>query len=438
MRQKIRKALFGGPAGGVFRGMTTLAIGGVAARVIGILSFPIITRLYSPHDFGIAALMLALTGMLAPFLTLRYSVPIALPRSNGAAMNLVVLSALSATFLVLLFSLALFLFGPTLLTFGSMEDLAPWWWVAALGLLASASYEILAGWGVRHRAYRVLSQAQITQSFSSAAVKVGGGLLTSGPVGLLLGGILASGGGSGRMLRAFLPEFRAAFRSVTLSRMRRMAVRYRDFPLYRLPSQILLTFAMQAPLFFSAALFDPATTGQLGLAMQVMALPISLIAQTIGSAYYAEVASMGKRQAGRILEVSKVVQKRLFLIGLLPTLIVTFWGPTLFSLIFGAGWHQAGEFASWLALYMLFQVTSTPMMQVFNLLDNQRAYLLINLMRLVLLGGLYAFCRYVHATAEVYVASYSAIMVAFYLIVSGYVFLELTRAARSGKVAPSG
>ena len=62
IRRKLRNALFGGPAGGVFRSMTTLAVGGIAARVIGILSFPVITRLYSPHDFGIAALMLALRG----------------------------------------------------------------------------------------------------------------------------------------------------------------------------------------------------------------------------------------------------------------------------------------------------------------------------------------------------------------------------------------
>lgn len=421
----LRRALFGGAAGSVFRGMTVLAAGGITARLIGILAFPVITRLYTPHDFGIAALMAALTGMLAPFLTLRYSVPIALPRSDVAAANLVALAAGLAAAITLAFTLALLLFGKELLALGGMGDLAAWWWVVPFGLIASACYEILAGWGVRRRAYRVMSQAQISQSVTASAAKVGLGWFLPGPLGLLVGGILASGGGAGRMLRSFLPEFRARRRMVNRRRMGLMARRYRDFPLYRLPSQILLTFAMQAPLFFAASLFDPGTTGQLGLAMQVMALPVGIIAQTLGSAYYAEVARMGKRQAGHIFAVSLAVQKRLLFAGLVPALIVTFWGPALFTLIFGAPWTQAGEFASWLALYMLFQVTSSPLMQVFNLLDNQRAFLLINIARVALLGVLYAACKFFGASAETYVASYSAIMIFFYLLVSGYVLFAL-------------
>lgn len=429
MIARLRQRIFGGAAGSVFRGMTVLAAGGILARVIGILSFPVITRLYTPHDFGIAALMAALTGMLAPFLTLRYSVPIALPRANSAALNLVALSACLAAGITAILAFALLLFGPRLLALGSMEALAPWWWVAALGLVASACYEILAGWGVRRRAYRVISQAQVSQSLTASAAKIGLGWLAPGPLGLLIGGILASGGGTGRMLRAFLPEFHAMRGQVNVRRMRAMAWRYRDFPLYRLPSQILLTFAMQAPLFFAASLFDPGVTGQLGLAMQVMALPIAIIAQTLGSAYYAEVANMGKRQAARIFDVSLAVQKRLLLVGLGPTLVVTLWGPELFTLIFGASWTQAGEFASWLALYMLFQVTSSPLMQVFNLFDNQRAYLVINIARVALLAGLYGLCRSLGVTAETYVAGYSAIMVFFYVLVSGYVFMALRRLA---------
>lgn len=430
MKRRLRETLFGGPAGSVFRGMATLALGGGAARLIGILSFPVITRLYSAHDFGLAALMLALTGMIAPLLTLRYGLAIAQQRSNGAALNAFVLSALCALVLTVIVTLALFFYGPALLAFGSMEELAPWWWLVPLGLVAAVTYELLFSWGVRRRDYRGLSRAQVSQSITSSAVKIGLGLTAAGPIGLLLGGIFATGGGSGRLLRAFLPDFLRNMRSVTWRRLRYMAWRFRGFPIYRLPSHFLLTFSMQAPLLFSAALFDPATTGHLGLAMQVMALPISLIAQTVGSAYYGEIAKLGRRQPGRIFEMSKIVQKRLFLAGIAPALVVTLWGPWLFSLIFGADWEQSGRFASWLALYMLFQVTATPVMQVFNILGNQGAYLLINGIRAAMLIGLFLACRQLGASAEVYVASYSVIMVALYLFTSGYILLTLSRLSR--------
>ncbi|WP_276946852.1 lipopolysaccharide biosynthesis protein [Haematobacter massiliensis] len=430
MRQKLKSALFGGPAGAVFRGMSILAIGGMAARVIGFASYPIVTRLYSSHDFGIAALMLAFTGMIAPLLTLRYGTPIAQQRSDGAAMNLFVLSLTCALTIIAVVTLVLFFWGERLFARMSMEDLAPWWWLVPVGLIASVTYEMLLSWGVRRRNYRVISQSQISQSITSSLAKIGFGLAAAGPIGLLLGGVLASAGGSGRMLRAFLPDFRKSFRMVSWRRMRYFAWRFRSFPIYRLPSHFLLAFAMQAPLIFSASLYDPATTGQFGLAMQVMALPIVIISQTLGNAYYGEIAKLGRRQAGRIFDLSKIIQKRLFLVGILPTLVVTFWGPSLFSLVFGANWAQAGYFASWLALYMLFQVTSTPLMQVFNIMGNLAAYLIINGLRVALLLVLYWACRRTGAEAEVYVASYSMIMVFFYLFSSGYVFFELARAAR--------
>ena len=69
-------------------------------------------------------------------------------------------------------------------------------------------------------------------------------------------------------------------------------------------------------------------------------------------------------------------------------------------------------------------------MQVFNIMGNMAAYLIINGLRVALVLGLYWACRHTGAGAEVYVAAYSMIMVFFYLLSSGYIFFELARAAR--------
>ncbi len=75
----------------IFRNMTMLASGTVAAKAIGVLTVPVITRLYLPEHFGVLAVFTAITALLVPFGTLRYSMAIPLPKQDGLATNLAVL-----------------------------------------------------------------------------------------------------------------------------------------------------------------------------------------------------------------------------------------------------------------------------------------------------------------------------------------------------------
>lgn len=55
VKSRISARLFGGSSGDVFRGMVTQAFGTGGAQMIGIAAVPILTRLYSPEDFGVLA-----------------------------------------------------------------------------------------------------------------------------------------------------------------------------------------------------------------------------------------------------------------------------------------------------------------------------------------------------------------------------------------------
>ena len=89
---KLGKRLFGGASGGVFRGMLVLATGSGIGKIIGIAAIPILTRIYAPEDFGVLAVFTALVTIHAPLVTLRYVLALPLPRHDGVAFNLLVLS----------------------------------------------------------------------------------------------------------------------------------------------------------------------------------------------------------------------------------------------------------------------------------------------------------------------------------------------------------
>lgn len=427
LRNRLAARLFGGASGGVFRGMVTLALGSGIGRIIGIASITILTRLYTPEDFGVLAVFTALVTILAPLVTLRYVLALPLPRHDGVAMTLLTLSTGLMLGLTGLVALVLWIWGAPLLSLVSMEVLAPWWWLIALGVLGTASYEMLTMWATRKRAYKVIAQTNVTQSAAGALVKIGLGLAAFAPLGLLLGQVVAQAGGIGRLMRGFVAEFRANWRHVGIARMRKAAWRHRGFPVWRVPSQFLMAVSMQAPMLFMAALYDPETTGQFGLAVMALSIPVSLFGQSAGRALYGEASVVMKTDRGRVLTMCKETQFRLLAISIPPAAIVFLFGADLFSLFFGSGWVEAGVFASFLSIAMVFQFTSAPLIQVMNLLAKQSAFLAINLVRIIGLIAVFFVAFQVSLEPNQAVLSYSVFSAAFYILVALFILRTLRK-----------
>lgn len=60
----------------IFKNISILMTGTIIAQVIPILLSPILTRLYSPSEFGMLAVFLSITSILAVFANLRLDVAI--------------------------------------------------------------------------------------------------------------------------------------------------------------------------------------------------------------------------------------------------------------------------------------------------------------------------------------------------------------------------
>lgn len=426
--KKLRNKAFGGSASNVFKGMKTLAIGSGAAKIIGIAAIPVLTRLYSPEDFGVLAIFTAITTMLAPVITLRYVLALPLPRHDGLAFNLLMLSVGLMLVICFFVNILLWKFGEFILPIFSMEVLIPFWWLISLGLLATVSYEMLSLWATRKRNYRAISRTKIWQSVLGSSTKIVLGVVGLNPLGILIGQILKQGGGVGSLFRIFNEDFKRNWRYLRWSRVRKLAWLYRGFPVYRVPSQLLLVFTQQAPMLFSAIVFNAEVTGQLSLALMVLVLPLNLIGSSVGKALYAESASLGIKQAKKIYQIAKDVQKKLLIISIPIGIFLFIFGEIIFKLAFGAAWEQAGEFVSILSFYVVFQFTSSPLMQLMNILSNQSAFLLINIVRATLVAITFYLAYMFKLSPWEFVVSYSVLMTGFYIYMSFYIMRSVYNA----------
>lgn len=420
---KIKSRLFGqnkedSHAGSIFRNMAVLATGSLAARAIGFAAIPFITRIYTPNDFGVLSVFASLTALIGPLGTLRYSSAIPLPKRDGTAVNLFVICMATLGVVSLLLSLLLWLFAPALLHLFSMDELVPYWWLVVIAVAGAGLFEVLSAWATREKAFKALAKRAVWQSASSAAVKIGLGLLGFKPVGLLIGQVVSQAGGSASLSFSFFHKLKANLRLVSAKRLSFIFRRYSDYPKFRLPSQFLLVFSSNAPLLFSAMMFGKETTGQLGLALTTLALPISLFGNTTGQAYYAEIARIGRKNPAQIRSITISMFKRLLLMSAPPFLMLLLAGPWLFSLVFGSSWHDAGIIASILSFCLLPQFVSAPIMNVLNVMEKQWLFLRINIIRAILLILVFLACYYLRFEANSTFFMYSIILFIHYTIAS--------------------
>lgn len=411
--------------------MLTLLAGSAAGKIVGLLSIPILTRLYSPEDYGALSIFVSVVTILGPFATLKYTSALPLPRLTALALNLVVLILFLILANTLLMCLLFLVGGRSVFMLAGAPELHKWWWLIVFCVMASALYELLNLWCTRNKNFRAIASTQWTQSLAGNCTKIALGLIGFQPLGLMIGHAIGQSAGIGTLLNTVRKDVRLYFKQVNLKRVFFAGYYYRDFALYRLPAQSLMTLSSQAPILIMAAIYSKHDTGQLGLALTVLAMPASVIGATMSQAFYAEVAKIGKRNIDQIGTLTKKIQIKLFCVGVPCALLLYICAEQVFMLFFGREWAEAGRYAAILSPYILLQLTSAPLIQVLNIIGSQKIFLAINVCRILCLGGVYVLFNNVQKESWVLVRCISIVLTFFYLFVSAYVFLLVRAKTKS-------
>ena len=361
------------------RSVSILAGGTALAQGLGILVAPILTRLYSPDQFGILATFAALLAIVSVVSTLRYEFAIPLPASDLEAAHVLGLSLLAVVLTALLTSVLLLFWGDTLAVQLGLPVMAPYLWLLPIGILLAGSYEALIYWAIRLRAFPLIARTKFYQVFTLFAVQLAG--FSLGSLGLLLGHMAGHGAGALSMVSLVARERWSLIRQLRLSELRRLAYRYRRFPLFSTWSGGFNTLSSHVPPLLLVALFNPAAAGLYALSHRVLAMPMSMVGQAVSDAFFSEAAEAHRN--GRLPGLTLSIYEKLVQIAMPPAFLLMLIGPELFALVFGPEWRMGGEFAQWMAPWLLFQFISSPLSLLFDVLERQPEEMIFQLTLLV-------------------------------------------------------
>lgn len=349
----------------------TLAGGTATAQLISVVFAPILTRLYAPDEMGALAGMMAVVAVMGVVAAARYDLAIVLPEFKYQALGVAASGLLAAIGMAMLLVVVVGLRGTTL---GPLMGLEPtnWYWlwlIPAIVFLVGAE-NVFVQLHVRIRQFRPLATAQILQQLAASATKVGLGIGGFGVVGLFVGTLAGHLVRVGSMLRSAWAWIRSEPNAYRWSNVRQMASRYRKFPLLMSGSSLLSALSAHLPILLFASLLSSAVAGCYALGQSVLGMPMDLIGRNVGRIYLDRAARAQGNQAD-LARITWDLYLRLFLLGTLLFSVVMFHGQRIFPLVFGERWIEAGRYAQWMSVWLIFSFTAIPLNGLFAVLERQ-------------------------------------------------------------------
>jgi O-antigen/teichoic acid export membrane protein len=406
---------------GEFSRNVLLILGGtVAAQAIGIVVSPVLTRLYSPADFGVYALFMSFLAILGSVACGRYEYGITLPAENRQGLALLALCTVVALG-VSLFILPLALLGGDLLAAISGEPkLRPWLLYIPAALFFTGFSSGARYWLLRTKAFKVVSLNGVLRTSVGAIFNIAFGLLGWVHYGLI-GGLLFSllVGASFFAIQIWL-ESSEYIKQLRWIDLRDQAYAQRKFPKYSTGSALIEAGAAQVPVFFFSSLFGASALGYFSLAQRIANLPLALVAGSVGDVFRQQASEVFAKQA-QCSALFKSTFVRLFWLSL-PAFGIAAWiSPWLFAKVFGEGWRESGEYVRILVPALALRFVSSPLSSMFYIAGRQAMDLIIQAVLIVIMVAIFWWAGRHESewTARRAVLAYSAIYSVKYLIELG-------------------
>ena len=108
------------------RNVLTLMTGSTISLAIPIAISPILTRIYTPEDFGVFSLYMAITTIIAVIATGRYELAIMLPKKDENAADILILSLIVSLVISLISFLIIFFFNSQITNILGSQEISRW------------------------------------------------------------------------------------------------------------------------------------------------------------------------------------------------------------------------------------------------------------------------------------------------------------------------
>jgi len=354
----------------------TLVFGTSFAQALLVCASPILTRIYTPDDFGVFTLFFSVIMIFSAIINLRYELAITLPEDENDAINLCALAFIINCTISLIVFLCIIIFHTPISNIFNNGKIDTWLYFIPLAVFLIGLFNILNYFNIRKENYKEISKATVLKSISTLCAQLIIGVVKVGPAGLIIGNMFGNAIANIKLFKSFMTI--DIYKVVSKKNMYKLMYRYKNFPKYSVWSILSNKLAYHINDILISLFFSLASLGFYSIIQRVLALPSSLLGTSV-SQVFLQKGTEEKKEKGNIKNIFSQTITKMFLFA------IPFFGLSfvvvedIFSFVFGKNWAIAGEYAKILIpfFFIRFIVVSVSTTEV--IMEKQKTGLYFNL-----------------------------------------------------------
>ncbi|EOX4079937.1 lipopolysaccharide biosynthesis protein [Vibrio alginolyticus] len=370
------------------RHLITLLSGTIIGQAIPVAITPILTRLYTPEDFGLLAIFVGITLTIGSIANARYELAIMLPKKDEDAYNVAGLCLIIAITISLTTLLIVWLFNEKIELLLGNKSIGLWLYLIPLVIFSTGIYNTLNYLNTRKSLYKPIARSKITQSTSMCATQLSLSYYASSFNGLIVGQVVGS-------LLSNISLFRSVKRDYSchkfnLLKVKALAKRYKKFPQFSMWAILANNLAVHLNNMLISIFYSVGTLGFYALAQRILGLPSTIVGNSIGQVYFQQ-ATEEKKCTGCAWITYKAALMKLLIMTFVFFTPLFFLVEEVFKLVFGNEWMVAGSYAKILIPFFAVRFIASSLSCTNSIFEKQHISLIWQVI-LLLLNILVMYC----------------------------------------------
>jgi O-antigen/teichoic acid export membrane protein len=355
-----------------------LLLSGVGvAQSLPLITSPIITRLYTPADFGNFAVYAAIVGVFSVFIALGYENSLMVTKDNNESNIVLMASIYISTLNAILLFIALIMVNKEIIINVIGHDLSGWIYFIPFAAWSVTLVNIIQNYMNRKEDYKGISKIYVIKSLVYVVMQILCGLMSFGFFGLILSQFISQL----LVIIKKISKIKIGILHVSMVTWE-VLVNYKNFPIYNMPHGVLNALTASVPIFILTKIFDEEAAGNYSFALMVALSPAIILGTTLSKILNRNITELYNSGLPAYSQIVDIIRK-IFIIGLIPFSVAFIYGANLFAFIFGDRWIESGRYLEILIPYIFILMIVSTLSFIPNLYKKQRTYLILQVIYIV-------------------------------------------------------
>ncbi|PZI70918.1 type 8 capsular polysaccharide synthesis protein Cap8K [Staphylococcus aureus] len=376
------------------------------AQVILIITTPIITRLYSPTEFGEFTIFSNIAMILIPIINARYDLLIVNTKNDRSANILSQISFLISLLILLIlipiFAISAWLYPNFILDFI---------FIIIMLFLVSLT-NIFTNYLNKERKYKVLSLINVFRAGSMALLQIIFGLLALGSLGLIIGFSLSYIAGITLGYKTFKKHFNIVRDK---EETKALFLENKNQLVYSTPSILLNSLSFSVVVFFIGILYTNTEVGIYGMAIRVLGIPVTIISLVL-SKIFMQQANDYYIEYGNFRNLLLKFSSILVIVSIILYVPLYLFSEELVNILLGHSWVDAITVIKIvIPLFVIRLIVSTVSLSVI-VLQKQQLELILQALFLIGTTATFVISKMLNLTFLNFVSINTVVLIVSYMI----------------------